>query len=122
MRLGMLFNGLLKVPMQFFILFVGVMVFVFYQFNQAPLHFNPLSEQLIQKTPYETDYENLNNISTQNYQNPMQIGDVKSFKEKLTSFTEIQEENYEAENCCWYTISRILPCKLRYACLSLSFF
>ena len=73
MRLGMLFNGILKVPMQFFILFVGVMVFVFYQFNQAPLHFNPLSEQLIQKTPYETDYENLNNISTQNYQNRISL-------------------------------------------------
>ena len=73
MRLGMLFNGLLKVPMQFFILFVGVMVFVFYQFNQAPLHFNPLSEQLIQNTPYETDYENLNNISTQNYQNRISL-------------------------------------------------
>lgn len=41
--------------------------------------------------------------ATQNYQNPMQIGDVKSFKEKLTSFTEIQEENYEAEmeNTVW---------------------
>ena len=73
MRLGMLFNGLLKVPMQFFILFVGVMVFVFYQFNQAPLHFNPLSEQLIQNTPYETDYENLKNISTQNYQNRISL-------------------------------------------------
>jgi Na+/proline symporter len=39
-RLGLLFNGLLKVPMQFLILFVGVMVFVFYQFNQPPLFFN----------------------------------------------------------------------------------
>ena len=39
-RLGLLFNGLIKVPMQFLILFVGVMVFVFYQFNPAPLSFN----------------------------------------------------------------------------------
>ena len=39
-RLGLLFNGLLKVPMQFLILFVGVMVFVFYQFNPPPLFFN----------------------------------------------------------------------------------
>ena len=39
-RLGLLFNGLLKVPMQSLILFVGVMVFVFYQFNQPPLSFN----------------------------------------------------------------------------------
>jgi len=40
-RLGLLFNGLVKVPMQFFILFVGAMVFVFYQFVAPPLSFNP---------------------------------------------------------------------------------
>ena len=39
-RLGLMFNGLLKVPMQFLILFVGVLVFVFFQFNRSPLHFN----------------------------------------------------------------------------------
>ncbi|HKR62304.1 MAG TPA: sodium:solute symporter [Thermoanaerobaculia bacterium] len=41
-RLGLLFNGLVKVPMQFFILFVGAMVFVFYQFVAPPLTFNPV--------------------------------------------------------------------------------
>jgi solute:Na+ symporter, SSS family len=40
-RLGLLFNGLMKVPMQFFILFVGAMVFVFYQFVAPPLSFDP---------------------------------------------------------------------------------
>ncbi len=39
-QLGLIFNGLLKVPMQFFILLVGVMVFVFYQFNTSPVFFN----------------------------------------------------------------------------------
>ncbi len=39
-RLGLLFNGLLKVPMQSLILFVGAMVFVFYQFNLPPIFFN----------------------------------------------------------------------------------
>jgi len=39
-RLGLLFNGLFKVPMQFLILFVGVMVFVFHQFQPAPIFFN----------------------------------------------------------------------------------
>lgn len=39
-RLGLIFNGLFKIPMQFFILFIGVMVFVFYQFNQPPVYFN----------------------------------------------------------------------------------
>src|SRR5699024_9372541 len=35
-QLGMIFNGLVKIPMQFFILLTGIMVFVFYQFNQTP--------------------------------------------------------------------------------------
>jgi Na+/proline symporter len=39
-RFGLLFNGLLKVPMQLFILFVGIMVFVFFQFNEPPAFFN----------------------------------------------------------------------------------
>lgn len=39
-RLGLLFNGMAKIPMQFFILFVGAMVFVFYQFVTPPLFFN----------------------------------------------------------------------------------
>lgn len=39
-RLGLIMNGLLKVPMQFVILFIGVMVFVFYQFHQPPVFFN----------------------------------------------------------------------------------
>jgi len=39
-RMGLLMNGLVKVPMQFFILFIGVMVFVFYQLTPPPLFFN----------------------------------------------------------------------------------
>ncbi len=39
-RMGLMFNGLLKIPMQFFILFVGIMVFVSFQFNQPPIFFN----------------------------------------------------------------------------------
>ncbi|HYY42003.1 MAG TPA: hypothetical protein VE775_04675, partial [Pyrinomonadaceae bacterium] len=41
-RLGLLFNGLVKVPMQFFILFIGATVFAFYQFTQPPVFFNPV--------------------------------------------------------------------------------
>lgn len=48
-RLGLMFNGLLKIPMQFMILFIGVMVFVFYLFNQAPVFHNQvLKEQAMQ--------------------------------------------------------------------------
>ncbi len=59
MQLGMIFNGLLKVPMQFFILLVGVMVFVFYQFNPTPVNFNPAAEDAVQNSPYQEEYQNL---------------------------------------------------------------
>jgi len=51
-RLGLLFNGLLKVPMQFFILLVGVMVCVFYQFNQPPVFFNQPELARVYQTPH----------------------------------------------------------------------
>ncbi|MUP45517.1 sodium:solute symporter [Gramella sp. BOM4] len=58
-QLGMLFNGFLKVPMQFFILLVGVMVFVFYQFNPAPLNFNPAATETVLNSDYAHQYEDL---------------------------------------------------------------
>ncbi len=58
-RLGLMFNALLKVPMQFFILLVGVMVFVFYQFEQPPLFFNSSGREVIAQTPYEQDFQKL---------------------------------------------------------------
>ena len=59
MRIGLLFNGLLKVPMQFFILMVGVMVFVFYQFNSTPLNFNPAAEKAVMESSYAPQYRQL---------------------------------------------------------------
>ncbi|HEX3558163.1 MAG TPA: sodium:solute symporter [Pyrinomonadaceae bacterium] len=44
-RLGLLFNGLVKLPMQFFILFIGATVFAFYQFTQPPVFFNPVEAE-----------------------------------------------------------------------------
>lgn len=50
-RLGLIFNGLLKIPMQFIILYIGILVFVFYQFNQAPVfHNTTLKEKAMQTT------------------------------------------------------------------------
>lgn len=56
-QLGLVFNGLLKIPMQFFILLVGVMVFVFYQYNPSPLNFNPVATKAVLDSPYAHDYE-----------------------------------------------------------------
>ena len=59
MRMGLLFNGLLKVPMQFFILLVGVMVFVFYQFNASPINFNPIAKEAMENSSQAEAYQAL---------------------------------------------------------------
>ncbi len=51
-RLGLLMNGLVKVPMQFFILLIGALVFVFYQFNPSPLFFNKIPIEEVRQTSY----------------------------------------------------------------------
>lgn len=58
-RLGLLFNGLFKVPMQFFILLCGVMVYVFYQFQPSPVFFNTVGESRIKETPAAGTYNQL---------------------------------------------------------------
>lgn len=58
-QMGLIMNGLLKVPMQFFILLTGVLVFVFFQFNDAPLHFNPTNVEKVKTSEQKEAYENL---------------------------------------------------------------
>jgi Na+/proline symporter len=58
---GLIMNGFLKVPMQFFILLTGVMVFVFFQFNDVPLNFNPVNKIAIEKSEYAEQYHGLEN-------------------------------------------------------------
>jgi Na+(H+)/acetate symporter ActP len=59
--MGLIMNGLLKVPMQFFILLVGVMVFVFYQFNESPLNFNPSAIENVRNSEFSSSLIDLEN-------------------------------------------------------------
>ena len=63
-QMGLIMNGLLKVPMQFFILLTGVLVFVFFQFNDAPLHFNPTYVEKVNITDQKEAYESFAKILT----------------------------------------------------------
>ncbi len=60
-QMGLIMNGILKVPMQFFILLTGVLVFVFFQFNDTPLHFNPNNVNKVKASDKKEAYENLEN-------------------------------------------------------------
>ncbi len=63
-RMGLMFNGLLKIPLQFFILFVGVLVFIFYQTHRAPVFFNENELELVQNSNLAPALENLESTYT----------------------------------------------------------
>src|ERR1700749_178420 len=58
-RLGLIMNGLVKIPMQFLILLIGILVFAFYQFNQPPLFFNRYEVQQVKEGKYAAQYQQL---------------------------------------------------------------
>lgn len=84
MQLGLIFNGLLKIPMQFFILLVGVMVFVFYQFNSSPLHFNPSAVNDVLNSPYAAQY-----LDLQDQKNTLE----KAIKEQQLSYAVLDNQS-----------------------------
>src|SRR5687767_9570491 len=68
-RVGLLMNGLVKVPMQFLILLIGALVFTFYQFNKAPIFFNDVQIGKLEKSVYKDSFalaqQHYNDIASQ---------------------------------------------------------
>ena len=82
--MGLMFNGILKIPMQFFILLVGVMVFVSFQFNRPPIVFNPITIEM-------------------NAQQEIGLSEIEDqydvvFEEKKALLKEFKTSNSEANN------------------------
>ncbi len=50
-RAGLIFNGIIKIPMQWFVLFTGVMVFLFFQFTESPIHYNKANLLALENAP-----------------------------------------------------------------------
>lgn len=60
-RIGLVMNGLIKIPMQFLILLIGILVFAFYQFHTPPVFFNKVEVESIRKSAYSAQYDSLQN-------------------------------------------------------------
>ncbi len=60
-KLGLLMNGLVKVPMQFFILLIGALLFTFYQFNTAPIFYNKSVDDKAKQTSYKAELASIEN-------------------------------------------------------------
>jgi SSS family transporter len=67
-RLGLIMNGLIKIPMQFLILLIGVLVFAFYQFNRPPMFFNNYEVDNVRKGSYAAAYNQLDQQYTQAFE------------------------------------------------------
>lgn len=94
MQMGMIFNGILKIPMQFFILFIGVMVFIFYQFNPSPLNFNPQAEITISSSEKANEYSKLEkSLDNVYFLKSKATNDFLDNKNKAKSLLEIKELN-----------------------------
>ena len=136
-QMGLIMNGFLKVPMQFFILLIGVMVFVFFQFNDVPLNFNPVNKQIIEKSKYANQYHELENQLNdlteekkeynllymdhlnQNYDNPIlrnklvaisgKEKDLRDQAKDLISKADVKAETNDKDYVFLYFILNYLP-------------
>jgi len=119
-RLGLMFNGLLKVPMQFLILFVGILVFVFFQFNKSPLHFNEGNTNAIKKNDsYALQYEALNKEHEtlferkkeviHQYISQLKSGDKKMIAEGKAQVNQVMKEEKDLRVEAGTLIKKALP-------------
>lgn len=72
-RMGLLMNGFLKIPMQFLILFIGVLVFVFYQFITPPVHFNQVQTESLRQSEYASEFGRLEQSYQANFDSSKQV-------------------------------------------------
>lgn len=61
-RIGLVMNGLIKIPMQFLILIIGILVFAFYQFHTPPVFFNKVEVESIRQSTYNSQYDSLQKV------------------------------------------------------------
>jgi Na+/proline symporter len=118
-RIGLLANGIVKIPMQFSILFLGAMVFVFYQFVMPPLFFNSVESNNIKKSVYAQEYKNLENYFSKVHsekQNQLRAmlnadksGDTEKFNVSSAKVKELGEKEIEIKNSAAGLIKKAEP-------------
>lgn len=115
-QLGLIFNGILKIPMQFFILLVGVMVFVFYQYNPSPLNFNPAATTAVMNSEYAEDYrlleenhrqlEHEKKMAQNGFSTALDLKEYNSTREAQNLLLEINEREKINRDAAKVLISR----------------
>jgi len=99
-KLGLLMNGMVKVPMQFLILLVGALVFAFYQFHSAPLFFNQSQLSKVESSVYkdslaqtQQEYQTINLLkqkSVTDFSLALHRGDKINIERHQRELTDLQ--------------------------------
>ncbi|GAB4229947.1 MAG: hypothetical protein Tsb0034_01720 [Ekhidna sp.] len=92
-RMGLMFNAILKIPMQFFILFTGVMVYVFFIFYNPPLHFKDASVEIVNASEYAEEYQAVD----AQYQEVLSLRKAAAANLSSENLTSVQKSNYVAQ-------------------------
>ncbi|MDT0539505.1 sodium:solute symporter [Croceitalea sp. P059] len=118
-QLGLIFNGILKIPMQFFILLVGVMVFVFYQYNSSPLNFNPAATEAVLTSEYADNYkileeehlelEQQKRMAQNDYSAALKLKDYNAIEQAKLNVVQVNKEERINRDAAKTLISEASP-------------
>lgn len=92
-RMGLMFNAVLKIPMQFFILFTGVMVYVFFIFYNPPIHFKEASVQIVEESAYAEEFKAVND----EYNEVLETRRAAAANLTSDNLTNSQKESYSEQ-------------------------
>ncbi|MGE8290334.1 MAG: sodium:solute symporter [Sphingobacterium sp.] len=99
-RMGLIMNGLLKIPMQFAILLIGVLVFTYYQYHQPPIFFNQVEVQKLKESQYAASYQELEQKHTHLFQQRGSLVNGLS-----TALDQDDHENIEASRSALHRLN-----------------
>ncbi len=118
-RLGLLFNGILKVPMQIMVLFIGILVFVFFQFNDRPLHFNTGNVETVINSEYADEYRALEKeytaltdkqgVNSQSLINALRLDDEQNISAAQAQAFEYRKQDKEIRSRAKDVILKAAP-------------
>ncbi|WP_166332683.1 sodium:solute symporter [Sphingobacterium chungjuense] len=91
-RMGLLMNGVLKIPMQFCILLIGVLVFAYYQYNTPPLFFNQAEAKKLENSSYSAEYKSL--ITKHEQTKAAKAADVEGLIKAMKANDKRAEEDF----------------------------
>ena len=106
---GLFFNAILKVPMQFLILFIGVSVFVFYQFNLSPINFNTAALEKVRNSKFNTEFEILEQKHKEIQEEKFFLMKTFSKSKGIQKIKKLQESESLIRNDAKSLISKVSP-------------